>query len=73
MSYNIKVEYIKGTTNIFADLLSRFRSNQELNKLVDSRERKECVVMKINKCVHANLAAKLKRYHHSPEDGCDHL
>ena len=51
MSYNIKVENVKGTTNIFADLLSRLPRNQELSKLVDSRERKECVVMKINRCV----------------------
>ena len=59
MAYNIKVEYVKGTTNIFADLLSRLPRNNELSQTVDSRERKECIVMRI-KCPELNLTSQFR-------------
>jgi RNase H. len=47
MSHDITVEYILGTTNVFADLLSRIPRNKS-SMSVDARERKEVAVMKLN-------------------------
>ena len=59
MSHDITVEYIRGTTNIFADLLSRIPRNKS-NMSVDARERNEVVVMKLDNSPDLNLAAKFK-------------
>ena len=60
MSHDNEIEHIKGTTNIFADLLSRLPRNDEIGKMMDKRERKECVIMKLDNHAPLNLAAKFK-------------
>ena len=60
MSYNVKVEYVKGVTNIFADLLSRLPRNEELKMILDYWERKECVIMRVNWHSEMNFASKFR-------------
>ena len=60
MAHNVKIEYVKGATNIFADLLSRLPRNEELRNMIEMRERKECVVMRIGAGLGANVGPKLK-------------
>ena len=60
MSHDIEIQYIKGSSNIFADMLSRIPRNQELQRFLDQRERKEHVVMALDKCVMWDMRNVLK-------------
>lgn len=60
MAYNIQIEYVRGSTNIFADLLSRLPRNEELRNMIEAREHKDCIVMRIEAAPGANLAPKFK-------------
>ena len=60
MAFDVQIEYIKGTENIFADLLSRLPRNLELQKSIDFRDQKECVIMKLSGYTEVNLSPMLK-------------
>ena len=46
MANDIEIEYVKGTTNIFADMLSRI-PRHNYNNTIDVRERNEITIMKM--------------------------
>ena len=55
MAFDVKIEYIRGVDNIFADLLSRLPRNVELQKAIDFRDQKECVIMKLSGYTEVNF------------------
>jgi len=48
----MEIEYIRGTTNIFADMLSRI-PRHNYNKVIDVREKNEVTIMKMS--INGNL------------------
>ena len=60
LSYKVQVEYVPGKKNLFADLLSRLPRNQELRNLLETRESKEYVIMRIANCDDVNLTVKFR-------------
>ena len=60
MTHDIEIQHVKGTENIFADLLSRFPPAIGPNESIDSRENREFVIMRLRLKEQLNLSARLR-------------
>ena len=60
MSYNIEIQHIRGTDNVFADTLSRLPRAAESLDHLESRDSREIVIMRTNVSDKLNLRSKFK-------------
>ena len=60
MTHDILIEHVKGTENIFADMLSRLPRAAESHGRLESRESREVVVLRVNVQEKLNLRTKFR-------------
>ena len=60
MANDIEIEYIKGRTNTFADILSRIPRNNSIQS-INARERNEVAIMKLKFSDSIDLSRKFRR------------